>query len=66
MQEILDLSIDERMSMIERIWDSIDKADIKLPASHMDELDRRLARYEKGETKFTTWENIKDELKGAK
>ena len=52
--------------MIERIWDSMDKADIRLSKSHKDELDRRLPRYEKGETKFTTWKNIKDELKGAK
>jgi len=62
----LNLSIDERISLIERIWDSMDKADIRLSKSHKDELDRRLPRYEKGETKFTTWKNIKDELKGAK
>jgi putative addiction module component (TIGR02574 family) len=62
LQEILDLSIDERLSMIERIWNSIDGADIKLTASHEDELDNRLARCERGETKFTSWQNIKDEL----
>lgn len=61
-QEILDLSIDERLSMVEKIWDSIDQSDIPVPESHKQELDKRLKRFENGETTFYTWEEIKEEL----
>jgi len=64
MQEILDLSIAERILMIEKIWDSIDRTHIQLPVEH--ELERRLTRHEKGETTFVSWSEIKAELNGAK
>jgi putative addiction module component (TIGR02574 family) len=66
MQEILDLSVDERILVMEKIWDSIDPADISIPNSHEQELERRLARYQNGETTFHTWDSIKSELKDLK
>ena len=39
--------------------------DSRKAAAHEQELDRRLARYENGETTFTTWEAIKSELHGG-
>ena len=66
MQEILDLSIAERILMIEKIWDSIDHSDISSPISHEQELDRRLERYQKGETTFVSWDDIKNELNAPK
>jgi putative addiction module component (TIGR02574 family) len=66
LEEILDLSVAERIQMVEKIWDSIDPAKIEMPATHEQELDRRLARYEKGETTFTTRAAIKNELHAAK
>jgi putative addiction module component (TIGR02574 family) len=66
MQEIMDLSVAERILMIEKIWDSIDHTNIETSASHEQELDRRLARYEKGETNFVSWESIKSELNTSK
>jgi putative addiction module component (TIGR02574 family) len=65
-QEILELSVAERILMIEKIWNSIDKTDIALPAAHEPELDRRLKRYENGKTTFVTWGDIKNELNAAK
>lgn len=65
MQEIMDLSIAERILMIEKIWDSIDRNNIQTPASHEQELDRRLARYEKGETTFVSWANLKNEINNS-
>jgi putative addiction module component (TIGR02574 family) len=62
LQEILDLSVAERISMIEKIWDSIDPVDIPLSSAYEQELDRRLSRYEKGETSFVTWNSIKNEM----
>ncbi|WP_217452242.1 addiction module protein [Mucilaginibacter humi] len=66
MQEILELSVAERILMIEKIWDSIDPGTIPTPDSHQQELDRRLNRYTKGETSFVSWESIKSELNAAK
>ena len=66
LQEILDLSVAERISMIGKIWDSIDPVDIPLSPAHEQELDRRLSRYENDETNFVTWNSIKNELNQAK
>jgi len=49
-QEILELSVEERISMIGKIWDSIDHDGIQI--SDAQELDTRLARYKKRETTF--------------
>jgi putative addiction module component (TIGR02574 family) len=63
MQEILELSVDERISMVEQIWDSIDTNDVKSSSAQESELDARLARYAKGETKFVSWDDIKNKLR---
>jgi putative addiction module component (TIGR02574 family) len=61
-KEILKLSTSERILMIEQIWDSIKPGDIDLNEAHKKELDKRLARYQNGETKFHSWEDIKEDL----
>jgi len=66
LQEILELSVAERILMIEKIWDSIDPGDIPTPVSHEQELSRRLDRYKKGETTFVSWDDIKKELNAGK
>jgi putative addiction module component (TIGR02574 family) len=66
MQEILDLSVAERILMIEKIWDSINHNDIQIPVAQKQELDRRMARYENGETGFVSWKEIKSELNALK
>jgi putative addiction module component (TIGR02574 family) len=66
MQEIMELSVAERILMVEKIWDSIDPESIPMPLTHELELDRRLKRYENGETTFVSWDDIKNELRGAK
>lgn len=65
-QEILEMSVAERILIVEKIWDSIDHDNISTPVSHEQELDNRLARYAKGETTFVSWESIKQELNAAK
>ncbi len=60
MQEILDLSVAERISIIEKIWASIDIVDdIEVTEAIEVELDKRLSRYNKGETKIYSWDDIK-------
>jgi putative addiction module component (TIGR02574 family) len=62
MQEILDLSVAERILIIEKICDSIDYKDIQLSVAQEQELDSRLRRYEHGNTTFLSWNDIKSEL----
>jgi len=60
MQEILALSVEERLLMIEKIWDSIDSAnEVENTTAIEEELDRRLNRYNKGETQFFSWSEVK-------
>ena len=66
MQEILEMSVAERILMAEKIWDSIDPNDIPLSVNQQQELDRRSERHEKGETTFVSWADIKSELNAAK
>ena len=61
-EEILKLSPSERILMIEQIWDSIKPSDIEVNEKHKKELDKRLARYRKGDTKFHSWDDIKQDL----
>jgi len=61
-QEILDLSVEERISMVEKIWDSINPDHVQISTSHEEELDSRLNRYKSGETTFYSWTEIKNEL----
>jgi len=45
--EIIDLSVPEKILLVEDIWDSIasNESDIPVPKSHMKELDKRLKIY---------------------
>jgi len=62
LQNILKLSTAERLLLMEELWNSIPISEIPLKDSHKKELDRRLFRIKKGETKFLTWEEVKKNL----
>ena len=63
-QEILKLSVAERIELVEAIWDSIADAPESLPvtAAQKRELDRRLAEYQKNPGAGRTWGEIRDSL----
>ena len=63
-QEILKLSVPERIELVEAIWDSIADAPDRLPvtAAQKRELDRRLAEYLQDPPKGRTWEEVRDSL----
>lgn len=62
LHNIQKLSTAERIIMIEKIWDTIEPDNIKLTTSQKKELDKRLERYRRGETKFYNWEDLKVQL----
>lgn len=57
--EILKLSTAERILLVEKIWDSVSHENINLTEPQKEELDRRLARFRDGKTKFYTWDESK-------
>jgi putative addiction module component (TIGR02574 family) len=44
-EEIFSLEVDERMRLIEDLWDSIDPNQLPIPESHRQLLDRALEEY---------------------
>jgi putative addiction module component (TIGR02574 family) len=60
--ELGKLSNAEKILLVERIWDSIDKKSVELTTTQKKELDRRLEKYSSGEMKFSTWEEVKARL----
>jgi putative addiction module component (TIGR02574 family) len=60
--DILKLSVSERILLIEKIWDSLNTDELEISESQKKELDKRLARIKKGETKFYKWDDVKQRL----
>jgi putative addiction module component (TIGR02574 family) len=64
MTEILKLSPAEKILLIEKIWDSVDRDQLESTSSQKQEMKRRLERFKEGKTKFYLWGKIKEELRG--
>lgn len=64
MQEILQLSVAERIQLVEDIWDSIalKPDDISLTEAERQELDRRLLAYEENPNEGVSWNDLKKRL----
>lgn len=58
---VLALPVAERIKLVEAIWDSVaqDTAGIELPAWQADELDRRMADFERDPTEGAPWTEVK-------
>ncbi len=66
LNEIVALSIEERINLVQDIWDSIaaDKACVDLTDVQKQELERRTADYEANPENVMTWKEVKDSIKG--
>lgn len=62
--EILQLSVAERVQIVEDIWDSIGKNPEELPLSEAEklELDKRLESYKENPDEGIEWETLKKNL----
>ncbi len=58
--DILKLSVSERLELIDTIWDSIGPGleDLPLTEAQRRELDRRLDRYAVNPPQLSTWEEV--------
>ena len=68
LQEILGLSVDERIRIVEAIWDSIAASPDLLPLTdaQRQELDRRLADYQAYPEDTRSWGEVRDDLEEKK
>jgi putative addiction module component (TIGR02574 family) len=66
LNEIVALSIEERINLVQDIWDSIaaDQAYSDLTDLQKQELERRTADYEANPDNVMTWDAIKASIKG--
>lgn len=62
--EIFELSVAERLTLVEDIWDSIakDAEEIELSQELRDELDRRMEEHYKNPEAGSTWDEVEAEL----
>ena len=60
--EISRLSPQERLTLIEQLWDSLTDADIPLTPAQQAELERRLATLDHDRAQAVTWDSLKAEL----
>lgn len=62
--EILQLSVAERVQIVEDIWDSIGKHPEDLPLSERErlELDKRIVSYQENPNEGIEWETLKKSL----
>lgn len=63
-EELLRLSVAERIELIGDLWDSLEGTGAGLPLSDAQklELDRRLAEYDRDPTSARSWGEVREEL----
>jgi putative addiction module component (TIGR02574 family) len=58
------LSTRQKLALIERLWDSIEEADVPpLSKAEREELDRRIAEVDSGRARAVPWERVRKELR---
>ena len=67
-KEINKLEVEEKLKLVEDIWDSIalNDAYIPIPDWQKIELDSRYKDFQDGKLKLNDWEQIKEELRVAR
>jgi putative addiction module component (TIGR02574 family) len=65
-KEILALSVEERLEIIDQIWESLTPSEIDhvpLTKAQEAELSRRIELYQSGELKTFSWEEVKQRVR---
>ncbi len=66
--EIARLTIPEKILLLEDLWDSVasEESSIPVPQSHREELDRRLAEYEKSPGRLLTLDDLRGRIEARR
>jgi putative addiction module component (TIGR02574 family) len=67
-ESILELSVSERIQLVEDIWDSIEKVPgaVRLTDEQKMELDRRLDGFHNEPAEGSTWDVVRERIRGRK
>jgi putative addiction module component (TIGR02574 family) len=60
--DITRLSPDERLRLIEQLWDSLEEEQIPLSPAQQAELERRLSSFDEDSAQAVSWDELKTEL----
>lgn len=60
--EIFDLTVVERIDLIETLWNSIDPDQLPLPESHRRALDEAITDYRRDPDKGRSWDEVRNDL----
>ena len=60
--DITRLSPDERLRLIEQLWDSLDEEHVPLSPVQAAELEHRLASFDEDSAQAVSWDDLKAEL----
>ena len=64
LEELMQLTPAERGEIAQELWDSLDEAELPpLTPRQMQEIDRRLAEYERDPSRAIPWEEVRDRLR---
>lgn len=61
-EEIFELSTEERLHLIESLWDSLSPDDVPVPGWHEEILEERLEDHRRNPDDSVSWEELKNEL----
>jgi putative addiction module component (TIGR02574 family) len=61
-RELARLSPQERLNLIERLWESLVDSDVPVTAEQKEELERRLSDFQSDSTQAVTWEELRADL----
>jgi len=66
--ELARLTTAEKILLLEDLWDSIasDESSVPMPDSHRQELDRRLAEYERAPGRLLTLDDLRTKIEARK
>ena len=62
LEEILQLSVEERIQLVEAIWDSVTPESLPLTDAQRQELERRLTEFRKNPKAGRSWPDVRDSL----
>ena len=65
LEDLLELSISERILLVESLWESIaiQPEEVPMTGAQREELDRRLSALQRGELETASWEDVKRRLR---
>ena len=62
--DVKQLSAEERLSLIEQIWDSLQADDVPVTDAHKAELDRRIEEMDRDGERGIPWQEVMDRIRG--